>query len=58
MKHWRDNEHWMVRDGDEEPGHDPAGGCEGCGWVDERGVRASDLIWSPTFWGWLCMECD
>jgi hypothetical protein len=55
---WNGNPHWMRRVGEEAPTHDPAGGCESCGWVEDGGIRESDLIWSPAACAWLCMDCD
>jgi hypothetical protein len=60
MRYWKDNEHWMIRDGESDPVYDPMPyGCESCGWLDEGGVAESDLLWQPPpHCGWLCMECD
>ena len=61
---WRGNPHWMRRAGEEPPDHDPVNGCESCGWVEDDGVEASDLLWAPSSaWSpdrgqWLCLECD
>lgn len=56
MSSWRDNPHWMVRQDEEPPAHDPPEtGCECCGflggygpdgeWDDDLGVEHTDLIW-------------
>lgn len=62
---WKGNDHWMLRYGVSLPTHDPRGGCESCGYVDDDGgVEATDLIWvTDAAWSvgigqWLCMECD
>jgi hypothetical protein len=70
MRYWKDNPHWMVREADGDPLFDPrAEGCDGCGWIDERGIAHSDVIWNRVDGSciggstdpngvWLCMECD
>lgn len=63
MWHWKDNPHWMVRDGDEQPAHDPGEyddnhACEGCGWIADGGVAESDVIYDAELDIWLCMGCD
>ena len=59
MRSYENNDHWMVRDEDPDHLYEPDNdGCYLCGWVDDRGVDKSDLIWSPALKAWLCMECD
>ena len=62
--HYKDNtRHMLVGGYGCEPDHDPPDtGCEGCGYLDDEGVEATDLAWcDKPVWAasgqWLCLEC-